>query len=63
METYDIERRFELNPDQYHVGSLHELCVEKGSELLPTDPGRTYKGRVVFLGDRVKDGTGKGGSV
>ena len=41
-----------------HIGSLHELCVEKGSELEAGDPNRKYKGRVVFLGDRVKDGNG-----
>ena len=38
-----------------HIGSLHELCVEKGSELEPGNPARKFKGRVVFLGDRVKD--------
>ena len=42
-----------------HVGSLHELLVEKGSELPVGDKNRKYKGRVVFLGDRVKDAEGK----
>ena len=41
-----------------HVGSLHELCVEKGSELDEGDPNRKFKGRAVFLDDRVKDGRG-----
>ena len=41
-----------------HIGSLHELLVEKGSELPEGSPGRKYKGMVVFLGDRVKDGDG-----
>ena len=44
---------------EVHVGSLHELVVEKGSELQEGDPNRTLKGRVVFLGDRVKDADGK----
>ena len=34
---------------------IHELCTEKGSELAEGDPGRKYKGRVVILGDRVRD--------
>ena len=37
-----------------HLGSLLELCYEKHSELAASE-GRKYKGRVVFLGDRVKD--------
>ena len=41
------------------MGPMHELCTEKGSELPEGDPGRKYKGRVVFLGDRVKDQHGK----
>ena len=41
-----------------HVGSLHELCVEKGSELELGNKERKYKGRVVFLGDRVNYGWG-----
>ena len=42
-----------------HVGALHELCFEKGSELEVGDPNRKYKGRVVFLGDRVRDQSGQ----
>ena len=38
-----------------HLGSLMELCYLKGSELDENDLGRKFKGRVVFLGDRVKD--------
>jgi hypothetical protein len=36
-----------------HIGSLLEPCYEKGSELEETDSRRKFKGRVVFLGDRV----------
>ena len=38
-----------------HFGMVAELCFEKGSELLPGDPERKFKGRHVFLGDNVKD--------
>ena len=38
-----------------HIGQLLELCYLKGSELKEGHPGRKYKGRVVFLGDRVRD--------
>ena len=41
--------------DKVHFGSLYCICVEKGSELQPDDPNRKYKGRVVFLGNQVKD--------
>ena len=53
------------DPTRIHIGSLHELCVEKGSELkdyledgVTPNPAKKYKGRVVFFGDRVKDGWG-----
>ena len=39
---------------EIHVGSLHELVVEKGSELPLGDKNRKLKGRVVFIGDRVR---------
>jgi len=42
-----------------HIGALHELCMEKGSELPKGEPGRKYKGRAVFLGDRVRDQQGR----
>ena len=38
-----------------HIGRVFEICVEKGSELSPGDPGRKYKGRSVFQGNNVKD--------
>ena len=41
-----------------HIGSLIELCYQKGSELADDDPGKKYKGRIVFAGDRVKDQNG-----
>ena len=38
-----------------HVGRIFDICVEKNSELPPSDPRRKYKGRVVFGGNDVRD--------
>ena len=38
-----------------HVGRILEICTEKGSELPPGHPGRKFKGRSVFEGNRVTD--------
>ena len=35
-----------------------DICVEKNSELEDGDPRKKYKGRVVFLGDTVRDEDG-----
>ena len=45
--------------ESIHIGSLHELCIEKGSELPDGAPSKRYTGRVVFLGDRVRDRAGQ----
>ena len=37
------------------MGRLFEICVEKGSELPAGSPGRKFKGRTVFQGNRVVD--------
>jgi len=58
-EWVDVKRDANRRKEDIHIGSLHELCMEKGSELPQGDPGRKYKGRVVFLGDRVKDQFGR----
>jgi hypothetical protein len=42
-----------------HHGRLAALCFEKNSELPVGDPSRKFKGRVVFLGNSVKDQIGK----
>ena len=59
QEWRDVKRKANESGGTIHVGSLHELCTEKGSELPVGDPGRKYKGRVVFLGDCVKGQHGK----
>ena len=58
-EWHDVKREANRRKEDIHIGSLHELCMEKGSELPEGDPGRKYKGRVVFLGDRVRDQYGR----
>jgi len=56
QEWSKVKREAASNDQQIHIGSLHELCMEKGGSELPSGhPGRKNTGRVVFLGDRVKD--------
>ena len=60
MDEWEKVRREANNVGEtIHVGSLHEFCTEKGSELAIDHPDRKYKGRVVFLGDRVTDQSGR----
>ena len=58
QEWTDVRDQASDDLTRVHVGSLHELCVQKGSELADGDPNKKYKGRVVLLGDRVTDGGG-----
>ena len=41
-----------------HIGRVHAICSEKGSELPPGHPDRKMKGRIVFQGNNVKDQDG-----
>mgnify|MGYP002176408590 FL=1 len=54
-EWKDVAAEARRNGTTVHVGRLCCLCVEKGSELKADDPRRKFKGRVVFLGNNVKD--------
>jgi hypothetical protein len=47
-----------IRGETYHFGRAHELCYEKNSELPESNPRRKMKGRVVFLGDQVRDQDG-----
>ena len=49
------EYRARTDGKKMHHGLIFEICVEKGSELPLGDPGRKYKGRVVFQGSYVRD--------
>ncbi|CAE8731662.1 unnamed protein product, partial [Polarella glacialis] len=42
-----------------HVGRLHAIATEKGSELPLGHPERKMKGRIVFLGNNVRDEDGQ----
>ena len=54
----DIKRAADAAGKTVHFGSLCELVYEKGSELPEGHLDRKMKGRVVVLGDRVKDHNG-----
>ena len=53
--AHDVAAEARKTGTQAHLGRLHALCVEKNSELPADDVRRKYKGRVVFLGNNVKD--------
>ena len=55
MEWSDVAALARRTDKKYHVGRIFEICVEKGSELPAGDPGRKFKGRVVFQGNQVRD--------
>jgi hypothetical protein len=55
FEWSDIAHKARTAQQTVHVGRLFEICVEKGSELPAGNPGRNYKGRTVFQGNRVVD--------
>ena len=52
---WDVSREAKASGRKAHVSRIFEICVEKGSELPENDPGRKFKGRVVFQGNDVKD--------
>ena len=38
-----------------HIGRICAICVDRGSELLGDHPDRKFKGRIVFMGNEVRD--------
>ena len=54
-EWADVAAEASSTDSKVHVGTVFGICVEEASELDPSDPERTYKGRYVFQGNRVKD--------
>ena len=54
-EWSDVAVEARNSGQKAHVGRIFEICVEKGSELPSGDPGRKFKGRVVFQGNNVRD--------
>ena len=55
-EKEAVRHRYNKNGEDVHFGSIMEICSIKGSELR-TDL-QSYKRRIVFRGDTVRDSTG-----
>ena len=56
VEEYDAVRNNATRDGRtVHFGRVFALSTLKGSELPEGDPGRRYKGRVVFQGNNVTD--------
>ena len=55
-EKGDIIREAKAAGKTVQFGRVHGLGVEKNAELPDGHPNRKYKGRVVFLGNRVESG-------
>ena len=51
-----VKRRYENQGKPVHFGRLHDICVEKFSELPGSE--RVYKGRVVFGGHDIRQSEG-----
>jgi hypothetical protein len=54
-EKKDVIREARRAGKVVQFGRVHGICVEKNSELPMEHPNRKYKGRVVFLGNRVSN--------
>ena len=54
-EYDEVCNRAKTEERTVHFGRVFAISTLKGSELPAGDPGRTYKGRVCFQGNQVKD--------
>jgi len=54
-EWSDVAHEARTKGIKTHVGRIFEICVEKNSELHPSNPARKFQGRVVCQGNQVKD--------
>ena len=54
-ELADVLAESRRSGKTMHFGRVFSICVEKNSELPPDHPNRKFKGRVVFMGNNVKD--------
>ena len=52
-EKADVMREAKRSGTTVQFGRVHGICVEKNAELPEGHPNRKFKGRVVFLGNRV----------
>jgi hypothetical protein len=55
VELSQLKAQFQKDKKKVHIGRVFELCHEKGSELPLGDLARKFKGRVVFMGNQVRD--------
>ncbi len=49
-ECRQVREEANKKNETIHIGTVAELCFQKGSELEDDDPLKAYKGRHVFLG-------------
>ena len=54
-EWADVAAESRRTGKNAHVGRIFEICVATRSELPSGNPGRNFKGRVVFQSNQVKD--------
>ncbi len=54
-EKRDVAQAAREGGHDVRFGPLHGITVEKRAELVKGDKNRYFKGRVVFLGNQVKD--------
>ena len=54
-EWHDVRERERTTGKKVHIGRIFAICVEKGSELPGDRPDRKFKGRIVFMGNEVRD--------
>ena len=50
-----VEREAKASGSEVNFGRVHELCFETNPDPAPDNPARKFKGRVVFLGNQVRD--------
>ena len=55
VELSQLKAQFQKDKKKVHSGRVFELCHEKGSVLPLGDPARKFKGRVVNMGNQVRD--------
>ncbi|MEL7484680.1 MAG: hypothetical protein AAFN41_10025, partial [Planctomycetota bacterium] len=55
QECFNVKQRAREAGVKIHIGSIHIIVVEKGSELPEGDPQRKYKSRAVFQGNDTRD--------
>ena len=55
QEWDDVAQAARAAGSTVHIGTVFEICAEKGAELARGDPSQKFKGRVAYQGNNVKD--------